>query len=174
MDGREKLNLEDSLTEMPQAQENGAPQARDRDLGHMIKDGGRAFSHALMTVAGTPQRSGRLWTICGATFIVIALLIIQVAYRHRELNLGYQLSEAISQRELLLEQNRKLRIELRVLSRRERLEPLAGKQFNMAPARPDQVVIVRDGALREGARKLKLAGGRRDGLDAAKRVGGEE
>ncbi len=71
------------------------------------------------------------------------MLLIQVRYKHRDLNLGYTLSEAISTREALLEENRKLRIELRVLSRRERLEPYATQQLGMAPIRPDQILIVR-------------------------------
>ena len=93
---------------------------QERELSVLLRQQGRAFSQALMTIAGTRQRSGRLWLICGATLIVITLLIIQVYYKHRDLNLGYNLSEAISTREALLEENRKLRIELRVLSRRER------------------------------------------------------
>ena len=116
---------------------------QDRELSVLLRRQGRAFSQALMTIAGSRQRSGRLWLICGATLIVIAMLLIQVRYKHRDLNLGYTLSEAISAREALLEENRKLRIELRVLSRRERLEPYATQQLGMAPIRPDQILIVR-------------------------------
>ncbi len=116
---------------------------QDRELSVLLRRQGRAFSQALMTIAGTRQRSGRLWLICGATLIVIAMLLIQVRYKHRDLNLGYTLSEAISTREALLEENRKLRIELRVLSRRERLEPYATQQLGMASIRPDQILIVR-------------------------------
>ena len=53
------------------------------------------------------------------------------------------LSEAISTREALMEKNLKLRIELRALSRRERLEPYATQQLGMAAIRPDQILIVR-------------------------------
>lgn len=115
---------------------------QERELSLMLKTHGRAFSQALMTIAGTPQRSGRLWMIAGVTLVVIVMLIIQVYYRHRELNLGYVLSEAISQREALHEENRKLRIELRILSRRERLEPMADRQLGMTVIRPEQVLIV--------------------------------
>ena len=108
---------------------------QERELSVLLRQQGRAFSQALMTIAGTRQRSGRLWLICGATLIVITLLIIQVYYKHRDLNLGYNLSEAISTREALLEENRKLRIELRVLSRRERLEPYATQQLGMSTIR---------------------------------------
>ena len=36
------------------------------------------------------QRSRRLWLICGATRIVIAMLRIQVRNKHRDINLGYR------------------------------------------------------------------------------------
>ena len=141
---------------------------QERELSMMLKMRGRAFSQALMSIAGTRERSGRLWLTFAATLIVIVLLIIQVSYRHRELNLGYELSAAISQREALLEENRKLRIELRVLSRRERLEPLAGRQLGMATIKPEQVYIVNTDTIKT----KKLEPGRRlDGLDNVRRIG---
>lgn len=136
----------------------------ERELSILLRQQGRAFSQALMTIAGTRQRSGRLWLICGATLIVITLLIIQVYYKHRDLNLGYNLSEAISMRESLLEENRKLRIELRVLSRRERLEPYATQQLGMTTIRPDQIVIVHE------AKRDDKEGHRLDGLDNVRRI----
>ncbi len=142
----------------------------DREFSVILRARGREFSQALMTFAGTKQRSSRLWLTFGAMLIVISLLIIQVVYRHRELNLGYELSDAISQRESLLEENRKLRIELRVLSRRERLEPLAGKQLGMSTIQPEQVFIVDMDKLN----KHQVQPGRRqDGLDNVHRIGEE-
>lgn len=140
--------------------------AQDREMSMLLKARGRALSEALMTIAGTRQRSGRFWLTCAATFIVIVLLIVQVYYRHRELNLGYELSAAISEREALLEANRKLRIELRVLSRRERLEPLAGKQLGLQVIQPEQVLI-----LKTAPNTVPEKGGRLDGLDNVKRIG---
>ena len=142
----------------------------DRELSMMLKMRGRALSEALMTIAGTRQRSGRLWLTCAATFIVITLLIIQVYYRHRELNLGYELSASISQREALIEENRKLRIELRVLSRRERLEPLAGRQLGMSTIKPEQVYIVN---IDKVENPLPAPGKRLDGLDNVRKIGEE-
>ena len=143
---------------------------QDRELSMMLKTRGRALSEALMTIAGTRQRSGRLWLTCAATFIVITLLIIQVYYRHRELNLGYELSAAISQREAMIEENRKLRIELRVLSRRERLEPLAGRQLGMSTIKPEQVLIVN---VDKADNPLPAPGKRLDGLDNVRKIGEE-
>lgn len=150
-------------TELPRHQ---VRTAQDREMSMLLKARGRALSEALMTIAGTRQRSGRFWLTCAATFIVIVLLIVQVYYRHRELNLGYELSAAISEREALLEANRKLRIELRVLSRRERLEPLAGKQLGLQVIQPEQVLI-----LETAPNTVPEKGGRLDGLDNVKRIG---
>lgn len=149
---------------LPMDQRRGV---HDRELSLMLKTRGRALSEALMTIAGTRQRSGRLWMTCAATFILIVLFIVQVFYRHRELNLGYDLSAAISQREALLEENRKLRIELRVLSRRERLEPLAGKQLGMSSIKPEQVLIL---DMSKTGRTDQRQGKRADGLDKVKRI----
>jgi len=152
---------------------NGSPRPRlqkrtdqDRELSMMLKMHSRAFSQALMSIAGTRERSGRFWMTFLATFIVMALLIMQVAYRHRELNLGYELSASISQREALLEENRKLRIELRSL--RERQEPLAGRQLGMSPIRPEQVFIVNTDTVKT---KKFEPGKRLDGLDNVRRIG---
>ena len=142
----------------------------NHDFSVILRTQGRAFSQALMTFAGTKQRSSRLWLTFGAMLIIIALLIIQVAYRHRELNLGYALSDAISKREALLEDNRKLRIELRVLSRRERLEPLAGKQLGMTTIQPEQVLIV---DLKNKKIPQNTPGKRQDGLDNVRHIGEE-
>ena len=142
---------------------------QDRELSMMLKMRGRAFSQALMSIAGTRERSGRLWLTFAATLIVIILLLIQVSYRHRELNLGYEKSAAIAQREALLEENRKLRIELRVLSRRERLEPLAERQLGMATIKPEQVYIVNTDTIQTTQRTEP--GKRSDGLDNVRRIG---
>ncbi len=140
------------------------------DFSIILRSRGRAFSQALMTFAGTKQRSGRLWLTFAIMLIVIALLIIQVAYKHRELNLGFELSDAITQREALLEENRKLRIELRVLSRRERLEPLAGRQLGMSVIKPEQIFIVdTKGRLNTSDKPGKRA----DGLDNVRHLGEE-
>ena len=150
---------------------DGLPRQQTRErrqFSVILRTQGRALSEALMTIAGTRQRSGRLWLTTFVTFVVITLLIVQVYYRHREINLGYELSKAISNREALLEENRKLRIELRVLSLRERLEPLAGKQLGMTTIQPEQVLIVDTGKKKT---KATRNGQRRDGLDNVKRIG---
>ena len=142
---------------------------QDREFSMILKTQGRAISQALMSIAGTKQRSSRLWLTAGAMFLIIALLIIQVYYRHRELTLGYELSAAISQREALLEENRKLRIELRVQSLRDTLEQKAGKQLGVSTIRNDQVLLY---DIKKSPKTQPTAAGKRnDGLDKVKRIG---
>ena len=144
---------------------------QDREISMILKTQGRAISQALMSIAGTKQRSSRLLLTAGAMFLVIALLIIQVYYRHREINLGYELSAAISEREALLEENRKLRIELRVQSLRENLEQKAGKQLGVSTIRNDQVLLY-DMKGKTNLRPLSSKK-RMDGLDNVRRIGEE-
>jgi len=77
-----------------------------------------------------------------ATLVVVALLLVHVWSRYRVLNLGYELSELSQEREGLLEENRRLRIELRILTRSDRLEPLAERQLGLIRPRHDQLFYV--------------------------------
>jgi len=182
MKGSENMNLDDSLTEALAADESAAAEAPQRkaalqadeaevqaSFSHVLKIKGRAMTEALMTIAGTRQRSGRLWLMFLATSIVIVLLLVQVYYRHRELNLGYALSAAIADREALLEENRKLRIELRILSSRERLDPLAMRQLGMVTLKPEQILFVTK-PRRDVNTPTPRGTRRQDGLDNVKLI----
>lgn len=163
-----ELEAPESLTESQDGDDFELTPEPAPALSLVLKARGRAFTQAMMSIAGTRQRSGRLWLTLLATFIIIALLIVQVFYRHRELNLGYALSASIAEREALHEENRKLRIELRILSSRERLEPIALRQLGMRPPRPEQIFFApkTDNKVRhEGSPNRRL-----DGLDRVKLI----
>ena len=117
-----------------------------RVFSQALMSGGRAFSHAVMHVGGTRQRAGRFWMIVIGMLILMALLVVLAHYKHREIKLGYELSTAISEREALLEENRKLRIELRVQSSRDRLEPMASRQLGLTQIRPEQILFLKQKA----------------------------
>lgn len=117
-----------------------------RAFSQALMSGGRAFSHAVMHVGGTRQRAGRFWMIVIGMLILMALLVVLAHYKHREIKLGYELSTAISEREALLEENRKLRIELRVQSSRDRLEPMASRQLGLTQIRPEQILFLKQNA----------------------------
>lgn len=119
------------------------PMYDGRMLSQALVSSGRAFSHAVMNVGGTRKRAGRFWMIVIGMLILMALLVVLAHYKHREIKLGYELSNAISEREALLEENRKLRIELRVQSSRDRLEPMASRQLGLTQLRPEQILFIR-------------------------------
>jgi cell division protein FtsL len=77
-----------------------------------------------------------------ATLIIVALLLFQVWSRHRVLAMGYEISEKIAEQESLLETQRRLRIEMRVLTRSDRLEPIARKQLGLITPTPEQILLV--------------------------------
>ena len=139
-----------------------------RMLSQALMSGGRAFSHAVMHVGGTRQRAGRFWMIVFGMLILMALLVVLAHYKHREIKLGYELSQAISEREALLEENRKLRIELRVQSSRDRLEPMASRQLGLTQIRPEQILFLKHTSPSADAPQNRTATKRLDGLDRVK------
>ena len=138
-----------------------------RMLSQALVSSGRAFSHAVMHVGGTRQRAGRFWMIVIGMLILMALLVVLAHYKHREIKLGYELSNAISEREALLEENRKLRIELRVQSSRDRLEPMASRQLGLTQLRPEQILFIRQ-AEQPATPQEAVPSQRSDGLDRVK------
>lgn len=151
-------NLEDDSLNDALAEES-SPIVRERSM---------SFTSALMSIAGNRKRSGRLWLAILATLIIVGLLLGQVYFRHQVLNVGYSLSSAVSQREALLEEQRRLRIELRILSSRDRLEPLARQSMGMAAIRAEQI-IYRQG-LSPAQEPVQSHVGRSDGLDKIRKI----
>ncbi|MFA5625398.1 MAG: cell division protein FtsL [Bradymonadales bacterium] len=150
------LHIDDALDDV--LSEEHSPIVAERSM---------SFTSALMNIAGTRKRSGRLWMAVFATLVIVALLLAQVYYKHQVLNHGYALSSAVSEREALLEEQRKLRIELRILSSRERLEPLAKQNMGMAVLKPEQI-IYRYGE--SSSEPVQPHVGRSDGLDKIRKI----
>ncbi len=139
----------------------------ERAFSRVIRERGRELSHSLINIGGTPQRSGRFWLAVFVMLVVISMLVVLAHFKHREIQLGYALSEATTDREALLEENRKLRIELRVLSGRERLAKHAEKQLGLVQPRPDQILFL-NRTPREHMAPASPSSKRLDGLDNVK------
>ena len=139
-----------------------------------------SFTDAFLAVATVKQHPGRLVLALVGTLIVITLLIMLVSFRHQILELGYNISQATVDREALLENQRKLKIELRVLSRRERLEPIARRNLGMVPVKPEQILYVpsQNPKAKVEPRRLEMPveeqpepkTGREDGLDRIEKI----
>jgi cell division protein FtsL len=93
----------------------------------------------------TPPRR-RVWTSVVAALLattaLVSLLLVHVWSRYRVLDLGYQVSTMSRERETLLEEQRRLQIEVQVLTRTERLEPVARRQMALIQPMPHQILYV--------------------------------
>lgn len=78
-----------------------------------------------------------------ATLVVVGLLLVHVWSRYRVLALGYEMSRLTQEREDLLEANRRLRLEVRVLSRADRLDPMARRQLGLIVPKAEQIIYKR-------------------------------
>jgi cell division protein FtsL len=88
----------------------------------------------------------RVWTSVVAALLattaLVSLLLVHVWSRFRVLDLGYQVSTMSRTRETLLEEQRRLQIEVQVLTRAERLEPVARRQMALIAPLPQQILYV--------------------------------
>ncbi|OIP41135.1 MAG: hypothetical protein AUK47_06950 [Deltaproteobacteria bacterium CG2_30_63_29] len=86
---------------------------------------------------------GKVIGALAATLVVVGLLLVHVWSRHSVLELGYQLSELSSEREALLEEQRRLRIEFRVLTRSDLIAPIGHNDLGLIEPRFDQILYIR-------------------------------
>jgi len=110
-----------------------------------MPDGFEAWEAEQLGVAPKPTKR-RFWTsIVGAllaTMAVVSLLLIHVWSRYRVVHLGYEVSTLSREREDLLEEQRRLRIEYQILTRTDRIEPVARRQLGLIAPRVDQILFV--------------------------------
>jgi len=76
-----------------------------------------------------------LFFIAGSLFYVWSR--IQVIQR------GYEISNALKEKRVLTEANKKLRLEIATLKSYSRIEKFAAEELRMAKPRPEQVIVIR-------------------------------
>ena len=76
------------------------------------------------------------------TSLVVSVLLIQVWHRVQVFELGYQMTELTKERQRLLEEQERLRIEAVVITTTERLDKVAREDLGLRPIAPQQVVHV--------------------------------
>jgi cell division protein FtsL len=74
--------------------------------------------------------------------IPTSLLLTQVYYEYRVTELGYEISEATTEKRTLTEQKRRLKIERAMQARSERVTRVAERRFGLERVGPDQVWTV--------------------------------
>jgi len=73
----------------------------------------------------------------------IAGSLFYVWSRIQVIQLGYEISNALKEKRVLTEANKKLRLEIATLKSYSRIEKLAAEELRMAKPRPEQVIVIR-------------------------------
>jgi cell division protein FtsL len=77
------------------------------------------------------------------TFILMAILLLYVWSHVHMTELEYQIAAEISTKEQLLEQQRRLKVELATLKSPQRIEAIARERLQMSYPGSDQVIVLR-------------------------------
>ncbi len=83
------------------------------------------------------------------TFIVVALVLMFVALIYvgshiRMTRMEYEIAASLSAKELLLEEQKKLKLELAMLKAPQRIEHIAKTKLEMIHPDADQVIVIRE------------------------------
>lgn len=101
-----------------------------------------------------PRRSVLVLSLAGAVSFITATAIAHVWTHLQVIDYGYKISKAARLRDRILEQNRRLKLELAVLKDPARIARAAADQFGLQPTEPGQLRRLRlragDGAAHEG------------------------
>jgi len=93
------------------------------------------------------RRMRELLVLLVALLPPLAVLFFGVRTNLQTIQLGYQIGRLEKQRDRLIERRRRLLIEKAQESALARVEGIARGPLGLVPPRPEQVVLVRDGAL---------------------------
>ena len=78
------------------------------------------------------------------TGLIVGVLLLQVWNRVQVFELGYQMTALTRERQQLLEQRERLRIEMVVSSTTERLDKVAREDLGLQPIHAHQIVLVEE------------------------------
>ncbi len=78
------------------------------------------------------------------TSLIVSILLLQVWNRVQVFELGYQMTELTREREALMEEQKRLRVEAVISSTTERLDKVAREDLGLRPIMPGQVILVGD------------------------------
>jgi cell division protein FtsL len=96
---------------------------------------------------GTKARSGfrrsSLLLFALPTFFLIVSCLFFVWSRIQVIQLGYEVSNALKEGRILVEANKKLRLEIATLKSYARIERFATEELGMSKPRADQVIVIR-------------------------------
>jgi cell division protein FtsL len=93
------------------------------------------------------KRTAELWAFVAAALPLLAVLFAVIWANLKTYEVGYQIGSLEKQRERLVEKRRQLLIERAEASSLVRIEKISRGPLGLVPARPEQVVLVRDASL---------------------------
>ena len=89
------------------------------------------------------QQGIRLLIVClVVTGLVVCMLLLHVWFRYRIMKVGYEMATLTREHNQILEEQRRLEIELRLLSRSDVLEEAARTKIGMTDPKMEQIVVI--------------------------------
>jgi len=108
---------------------------------------------AVLTPAGevsSPAAAGsrevnrnQIFLILVAALVAVGCSLFYVWSQHQIISLGYETSEAAREEQVLLQENKRLRLELASLKAPGRIERMAQHDLGLVPPQKEQLIIVR-------------------------------
>ena len=90
-------------------------------------------------VFDTLKDLGKIVSVGVAVSLICSVLMFHVWNRYQITHLGYEIARVTKEHRELVEQNRKLSIEVAVQGRTERMTEVARARFGLQPMQPEQI-----------------------------------
>jgi cell division protein FtsL len=102
-------------------------------------------SEAAFPAGAAPREANRnlIFIVLVAAMAVIACSLFYVWAHHQIISLGYETSEAAREEQALLQENKRLRLELASLKAPGRIERMAQHELGLVAPQKEQLIIVR-------------------------------
>ena len=88
-------------------------------------------------------RTSTLFVLAAFLFVLIGSALIYVWSRIQVIRAGYEISDAVKAGRGLVDENRRLRVEVASLKSYDRIEKIAIEDLGLSKPRSDQVILIR-------------------------------
>jgi len=119
-------------------------EAVSRRIAILIPGREREGKAASPTAAGSREVNRNLiFVVLGVALVFIGCSLFYVWFHHQFTSLGYETSEAAREEQALLQENKRLRLELASLKAPGRIERMAQHELGLVAPQKEQLIIVR-------------------------------
>lgn len=84
-----------------------------------------------------------IFTALAVALVLVAGSLFYVWWQHQIISLGYEISQKSQEEQILLKENKKLRLELAALKSPSRIESMALKELGFVNPQKEHLIIVR-------------------------------